>query len=227
LADYLLRQVKLEVAAEVEAAIRLNRLADLRRRGLQEVLADRWLPTTFASGALLRDSFEVRSLTWPDPTAPAVATDFHLSIDNRLHRVWTRLVRTEVRGIAGAQTSGNSTLIAVPVSPLSEYDSERLREEYAKLFADPKIAMVTIMADTYEDLVREWFRRIDPSPARLISVERHGDHEPLLIRISDPSRPEGGRPADPASTVGTESARAALSDLLPDQRIQFVGVPRT
>jgi hypothetical protein len=227
LADNLLRQVELEVAAEVEAAIRLNRLSDLRRRGLQEVLADRWLPTTFASGALLRDSFEVRSLTWPDPTAPTVTTDLHLSVDNRLHRVWTRLVRNEVRGIAGAQTGGNSTLIAVPVSPLSEYDSERLREEYAKLFADPKIAMVTIMAETYEDLVREWFRRVDPSPARLVSVERRGDNEPLLIRISEPSRPEGGRPADPGSTVGTESARAALSDLLPDQRIQFVGVPRT
>ena len=59
LADYLLRQVKLEVAAEggrhsAEPSVRS------RRRGLQEVLADPLAAHDFASGALLRDSFEVR-----------------------------------------------------------------------------------------------------------------------------------------------------------------------
>jgi hypothetical protein len=228
LADLLLRQVKLEVAAEVEAAIRLNRLSDLRRRGLQEVLGNRWLPTTFASGALVRDSFEVRSLTWPDPTVQTTGPTLHLGVDNRLHGVWKRVVGSEARGLAGAQIAGSSTVIAVPVSPLSEYVSERLREEYAKLFADPKIAVVTILADTYEDLVREWFRRVDRLPARLVSVERAGDHGALLIGISQPTGPDGGLSADPpGSTVGTESARAALSDLLPDLRVEFVGVPRT
>jgi hypothetical protein len=224
LADALLRQVRLEVGAEVEAAIRLNRLSELRRRGLQEVLADRWLPTDFAGKALLRDSFEVRSVTWPDPMAQAAGPNLRLSVDDQLHRVWKRVVGSEVRGIAGAQVGGSSTVIVVPLSAPSQFETERLREEYAKHFVDPGVAVLMIVADNYEDLVREWFRRVDSSPARLLSVEPSGDHRTLLVRINQGAGSQHGRTADTGGPVGTDSARAALTHLLRDQQIEFVGV---
>ena len=52
LENQLLRRVQNEVASEVHAAIRMNRLSDLRRLSLQHVLTDRWLPRTFAGGSL-------------------------------------------------------------------------------------------------------------------------------------------------------------------------------
>ena len=74
LEGYLLQRVQNEVASEVYAAVRMNRLADLRRQTLESVLADRWLPRAFAGGALLRRSFSVLDAPWPDaPKAPASA----------------------------------------------------------------------------------------------------------------------------------------------------------
>jgi hypothetical protein len=229
--DFLLRQVKIEVAGAVETAIRSNRLADLRRNGLQQVLAHPWLPETFAKGALIRDSFEVRSIIWPDvdleKPAPAAATGLRLRVDDELHRLWKRHVDTELRGIAGAQAGGGSTVIAVPVIQLAQYETERLREEYARLYEDPALSLITIATNNYEDLAGEWFRRVDTSPGRLITVDTVGEDKPLRISFRQPIPPEGGRPADPGGTVGTESARAALSQLLPHPRVEFVGITRT
>lgn len=231
--DFLLRQVKVEVAAEVEAAIRLNRLAELRRSGLQAVLADRWLPKTFAGGALIRDSFEVRSVIWPEvdveqpARASTVHSSLHLTLDARLQRVWKRHADADLRGIAGAKAGDGTTVIAVPVLELPQYETVRLREEYAKLYNDQALALIAIATDNYAALVREWFRRVDSSPGRLISVETVGEEEALRINVSQPTPREGGRPADPGGTVGTESARLALSQLLPHRRVEFVGINRT
>ena len=112
----------------------------------------------------------------------------------------------------------------MPLSAPSQFETERLREEYAKHFVDPGVAVLMIVADNYEDLVREWFRRVDSSPARLLSVEPSGDHRTLLIRISQGAGSQLGRTADTGGPVGTDSARAALTHLLRDQQIEFVGV---
>ncbi len=40
-----------------QGAVALNRLAQLQRLGLRQVLADRWLPTAFGGGLLLRRGF--------------------------------------------------------------------------------------------------------------------------------------------------------------------------
>ena len=71
----LLAAVQREVAAAVRGAVRMNRLADLRRLTLTEVLRSRWWPTTFADGALHCSKFEVRHVGWPgsssdEPTVP-------------------------------------------------------------------------------------------------------------------------------------------------------------
>jgi hypothetical protein len=65
--DHLLRLVQQEVTTSLQRAVRMNRLADLRRQTLQRVLEDRWLPRGLAGGALLRRSFTV--LDAPSPPA--------------------------------------------------------------------------------------------------------------------------------------------------------------
>src|SRR5215216_459074 len=226
--EFLLRQVKVEVANEVEAAIRLNRLADLRHTGLQAVLADRWLPRTFAGGALVRESFEVRSIIWPDVDIEqaelprAAGSGLHLTLDARLHRVWQRHAESDLLGIAGAQAGGGSTVIAVPAFEPLQYEIERLREEYARLYGDQSLALLTITADDYQELVRKWFELVDTYPGRLIRIDSNGEEKPLRINIGQPTPPEGGRPADPGGNVGTESARLALLQLLHHPQVDFV-----
>ena len=73
----LLTGVQREVAAAVRGALRMNRLADLQRLSLQEVLRNRWWPASFAGGALRCSEFEVRQVGWPggssssdEPTVP-------------------------------------------------------------------------------------------------------------------------------------------------------------
>lgn len=60
----LLASVQREVAAAVRGAVRMNRLADLRRLSLTEVLR-RWWPAAFADGTLQCARFEVRHVGWP------------------------------------------------------------------------------------------------------------------------------------------------------------------
>ena len=69
---YLLQRVETEVAMEMHAAVKMNRLADLRRQTVQQVLADRWLPRSFAGGALVRREFAVIEVSWPKDSAVSV-----------------------------------------------------------------------------------------------------------------------------------------------------------
>jgi hypothetical protein len=61
----LLDQVRLEVMSQVLAAVRMNRLADLRRLSLYRVLAEDWMPSWFAGRTLVGRSFEIRKVVWP------------------------------------------------------------------------------------------------------------------------------------------------------------------
>jgi hypothetical protein len=65
--NHLLQMVQREVTTSLQSAVRMNRLADLRRQTLQRVLEDRWLPRGLAGGALVRRDFAV--LESPAPTA--------------------------------------------------------------------------------------------------------------------------------------------------------------
>lgn len=62
---YLLQRVETDVAMGMHAAVKMNRLADLRRPTVQQELAERWLPRSFAGGALVRRDFVVREILWP------------------------------------------------------------------------------------------------------------------------------------------------------------------
>lgn len=233
LAAFLLRRVQSEVTAEVEAAIRLNRLNDLKRQGLESVLADRWLPKTFAGGALIRDSFSVLEVVWPEeerrePAAPETSRPgFNLSVDRRLQGVWQRIAQSDLYGIAGSQAGGGTTVIAVPVRQPGEFQTARVREEYANLYGDQRITLVAAAADNYQGLIREWFRQVDGSPGRLVSVESVGDEEALRISVSDLAPVGTSASGEPGDDIGTESDRAALRRLLPHRRVEFVGAVST
>ncbi len=69
---HLLDRVRVELVTGVQSAVKMNRLADIRRLTLQEVLADRWLPASFAGGSLVRRDFTVLGTVWP---AEPVAAD--------------------------------------------------------------------------------------------------------------------------------------------------------
>jgi hypothetical protein len=55
----LLDPVPRACAAAAQGAVAMNRLAELQRLGLRQVLADRWLPAAFSGGLLVRRGFEV------------------------------------------------------------------------------------------------------------------------------------------------------------------------
>ena len=57
---HLLERVRLEVAAEIHAAVTMSVIEDLRGERLQQVLAGRWQPRGFAGGALVRPSYRTQ-----------------------------------------------------------------------------------------------------------------------------------------------------------------------
>ena len=64
---HLLERVRLEVAAEIHAAVTMSLIDDLRGDRLQQVLAGRWQPRGFAGGALVRLGYQVEGLAVPEP----------------------------------------------------------------------------------------------------------------------------------------------------------------
>ena len=72
----LLSTVRRETAAAVQGAVRMNRLADLRRLSLLAVLQGRWLPPALVGGVLACRQASVEHVGWPDarlddePTVP-------------------------------------------------------------------------------------------------------------------------------------------------------------
>ena len=75
---HLLERVQAEVVTGARAGVGMNRLADVRRLTLQNVLSDRWLPQTFADGSLVRRDFSVLGSVWPaeaDPDAPTLRAE--------------------------------------------------------------------------------------------------------------------------------------------------------
>lgn len=69
-----LDRVRTEVVSGAQSALRMNRLADVRRLTLPEVLSDPWLPKTFADRRLVRRDLAVLGHVWPaeDDQAPVV-----------------------------------------------------------------------------------------------------------------------------------------------------------
>jgi hypothetical protein len=253
---YLLQRVETEVAMEMHAAVKMNRLADLRRQTVQQVLADRWLPRSFAGGALVRRAFEVIEVSWPKdsaiptqtarssapeadqtaaafkprpiaPMTPTATTPFaaELTMDARLRRIWRRYAEPELRGIAGAKVGNAATVIAVVDREPGAYEGSRVREALGVSLEDRNVHFVAAVADSYEDLVRAWFKQVDGSPGRLLSVRSVEDDSILRIGVDHALRSAEERAR--GLSVGTHSDREALRSLVPHERVEFVAADTT
>jgi hypothetical protein len=256
LESYLLQRVETEVAMELHAAVKMNRLADLRRQTVQQVMAERWLPKTFASGALVRRDFAVIEVSWPKdsaipgaaaqsssprtdqtaatvkpaPAAPLAAKTSaafvtELTMDAGLRRIWRRYAEPELRAIAGAKIGNSATVVAVVDREPGAYEGSRLREAFGVYLEDRNVHFVAAVADSYEDLVRAWFKQVDGSPGRLVSVRSVDDDSILRIGVDHALRSAEERTQ--GLSVGTQSDREALRRLVPHERVEFMAADTT
>ena len=239
---HLLDRVRLEVAAEVHAAVTMSVIDDLRGDRFQQVLAGRWQPRGFAGGALVRLGYEVEGVAGPvreqvqaapeskaaapasSPSAasgqPPKAADFTLSVDAQLRRLWLSRCGTDLEGIAAARAGGSVTVVAVPRAELGAYDESVLKEVLTKHFGERSITFIAHTATTYQELVRAWFRHVDTSHARLVAVQSLDADDVLRIVIEETSR-DAREPR-----IGSQADREALRALLPHARIELVPADR-
>jgi hypothetical protein len=251
----LLQRVETEVATGMHAAVKMNRLADLRRPTVQQELAERWLPRLFANGALVRRDFDVREIIWPKdgpisvpipqsstpkvqptssvirstpaPTAAAasISAVLDLTMDARLRRIWRRYAEPALRGIAGAKVGNSATVIAAVDREPGAYEGSRVREAFGNYFEDRNVHFVAAAADSYEDLVRAWFKQVDGSPGRLLSVRSIDDDTVLRVGVDQALRSAEERAR--GLSVGSQSDREALRRLVPHERVDFVAADTT
>ncbi len=235
--DFLLDRVRDEVTDEVHAAMRMNRLADLQRLGVQHVLADRWLPRSFAGGVLERRNFAVVSVGWPNPElarlleraalgpsdVPPVAaprsTALELTTDVRLARLWRKELGSEVRGIAASVIDGSATVLAVADAQPGAHDVARLRAVLAEALACNAVQLIPIVAHSHDRVVDEWFAQVNRTPGRLGAAIPSSDGSVLRIIVNSPG---GAHPDAARLAVGTATERAALRGVLPYDRVEFV-----
>jgi hypothetical protein len=251
----LLQRVESDVVMGMHAAVKMNRLADLRRPTVQQELAERWLPRSFAGGTLVRRDFDVREISWPKdgpisvpipqtkspkveapgsaarpapiPIARAASRPLvmELSMDARLRRVWRRYADPELRGIAGAKIGNLATVIAVVDREPGAYEGSRVREAFGNYYEDRNVHFVAAVADSYEDLVRAWFKQVDGSPGRLVSVRSFDEESVLRIGVDQALRSAEERAR--GLSVGSQSDREALRRLVPHERVEFVAADTT
>jgi hypothetical protein len=252
---YLLQRVETDVVMGMHAAVKMNRLADLRRSTVQQELAERWLPRSFAGGALVRRDFDVREITWPKdgpisvpipqtkspkvepplsaarplpipaPRTAAASSVTELSMDARLRRIWRQYAEPALRGIAGAKVGNSATVIAVVDREPGAYEGSRLREAFGNYYEDRNLHFVAAVVDSYEDLVRAWFKQVDGSPGRLVSVRFFDEDSVLRVGVDQALRSAEERAR--GLSVGSQPDREALRRLVPHERVEFVAADTT
>jgi hypothetical protein len=245
---YLMQELQAKIESTVRGAFRMNRLADLRRHTVAAVLEERWVPTSFANGTLVRRGLTVVDVAWPasavesEPNEPATRrpsttgrpvqprpatsrpvaaeTTLELSLDARLRRVWWSGSMVPVVGIAGAVVGAEATVVAVCGAPPGDYDLPRLQGAFSDLYGQRTTCLVVSDAEDYESLVASWLEQVDDDNVNLRSVESLRDGDLLRITLDRPlASPDQAHPGRP-SLNGSEVE--ALRRLLPHRHIEFV-----
>jgi hypothetical protein len=139
--------------------------------------------------------------------------------DEGLLKAWQQQLDSDVRGIAGARVGAESTVIVVPRAELGAEESTRAREIFARHFEDRRVHVVAAVAETHDDLVRAWFKQVDGSPGRLVSVETR---DPGVLRITVDQSLASREERQKGLSIGTRSDREALRRLVPYERVVFV-----
>ena len=243
---YLVECVKRELGEKVRRAMAMNRLTDLEPRTMERALLDYPIPATFADGVLERKSFAVLKVAGPsgsqrlygvpqgadrsadtDPTVvlPARAA-LDLTMDAGLRRVWRQHAGQDLLGIVGAHSGSRTTVLAVPVKRPGEDEEARLREAFSRRFPGQYLRLVSAAAETYDGIVRVWFREVNGWPRRVVAVTETDGDTTLQVQIGAASPVDQGRltPEERRDgvRVGDESDREALRQLLPYERVEFV-----
>jgi hypothetical protein len=141
-------------------------------------------------------------------------------MDARLRRLWSRHSESELQGISGAKVGGGTTVLAVSGRPPSAYEGTMLREIFGRHFEDRNVRLIAASGDSYDDVVRAWFRQVDANPGRLVSVRSTDRDGVLRITVDQPR--DGKADSNAGPSVGRESDREALRQLLPHDRVEFV-----
>jgi hypothetical protein len=148
-----------------------------------------------------------------------------LTMDARLRRMWRQFAEPELRGIAGAKVGNSATVVAVVNREPGAYEGSRLRETFGDHFEDRGLRVVAAVADSYEDLVRAWFKQVDGSPGRLVWVRSLEDDSVLRVGVDQALRSAEERTR--GLSVGSQSDREALRRLVPHERVEFVAADTT
>lgn len=216
---YLMEQLQTRIESSVQGAFRLNNLSVLRRR-LASLLEERWLPPTFAEGALVRSGFTVSQVRWPSggdltfgrprPAAPEpTISQFELSVDARLRRLWAARCPMSLAGIASADSDGNAFVVASAEEAPEPVEIEHLQQAFAELIGIDKLTLVVTGARDYAEVVRAWVEQVSGGRAHLIGVD--------LMRATDTLRVHVSK----SMATTPEAAFEALRRLLPQRRIEF------
>ena len=217
--SYLVDQLQSKIESSVQGAFRLNNLSVLRRR-LADLLQERWVPPTFADGALVRSGMSVSAVRWPSgsdmtlgrarPAAPEpTISQFELTMDARLRRLWAVRCPALLAGIAGAEVDGTATVVASCEEVPEPVEIEHLQQAYTELFGVEDLTLVVTGARDYADVVRGWLEQVSDGRIHLIGVDMVRASDTLRIHVS---KSLGRIPA---------SATEALLRLLPQRRIEF------
>lgn len=221
LGDSLMAQVLEVVEGTVRAAVRMNREADLRRRTLAAVLADRWLPTAYAGGRLRRLDFSVPRLRWSAPAATTLA----LSSDARLRRIWRIHSDEEPLGIVGARVGERVSVVVALAGPPGPYETSRAREDFGRFYGGAAPTVVPVLAGSYRSIVDSWCAQLDLGPQQVVALEANERAATLTIRFDQPLPSPG--PSRPGWEGPEGSQVKALRRLLPFRavRLAYEGSP--
>jgi hypothetical protein len=137
-----------------------------------------------------------------------------LTMDARLRRMWRQFAEPELRGIAAAKVGNSATVVAVVNREPGAYEGSRLRETFGDHFEDRGLRVVAAVADSYEDLVRAWFKQVDGSPGRLVGSGRSRTTRCCgLALIRRCGRPRSGLEACPLAHSPIERRYAGWSHM--------------
>lgn len=155
-----------------------------------------------------------------DKDAPGQPAALQLSIEADLVVAWKRIWPVSPTGIASGRTQGNASVVAVVRQPPPAYEGQQLAERFRTLLDVPRFRLVVLTAESYEDLVRAWFRQVQRHGGDVASVRtaQNGEHLEIVLEGDWETSRDDHHPAgqlDRADVI-------ALRKLLPHHSIDFV-----
>lgn len=160
------------VESSIRAAVGMNRAVDLRRQSLAQVLADRWLPKSFAQGALMVEAFAVRAVNWPGELDRERSLDQSAAADagpaDQVHDA-TRPEAADREGVGGGASPSDSPLRIGSLGREDRHRSQRLGPEALRYVHLPLAISVGVF---WLFFVMHWVPEFQSFPGASIVLEQ-------------------------------------------------------